>query len=256
NQGVGRFTRSDVWEGNISNPISFNKYLYANSNPINFTDPSGRFSIAELSAAESIRNVLAGIQADAGSYLISATLKGGNYGISDFFTDLAWNLFFSLAPNVLNFDALKIGGGGISGGSGINQVGTSLHFAEDTIRVYRVEGGGNTRILVGQSGEIVVQGNNMLFLNFGQRGRAEEFLQQRLGQGFSDTVVKSFEVPKSYVDELRNSAVPERLAKQFPSSPIVVDTTKAPDQYGLRPTQLDQLRNVIIQGSGVQSNRI
>ncbi|ELS31336.1 MULTISPECIES: RHS repeat-associated core domain-containing protein, partial [Pseudanabaena] len=92
NQGVGRFTRSDSYQGNISNPLSLNKYLYANGNPVGFIDPTGKFSIAEFSAAESIRNTLAGIQTNAGGYLISATLNDGDYGLKEFLIDTALNV--------------------------------------------------------------------------------------------------------------------------------------------------------------------
>jgi len=43
-QGVGRFTSQDAWQGNIFEPASLHKYLYANCNPVMFVDPSGEFS--------------------------------------------------------------------------------------------------------------------------------------------------------------------------------------------------------------------
>jgi filamentous hemagglutinin len=77
----------------------------------------------------------------------------------------------------------------------------------------------------------------MLFLNFGSKARAEQFLATRLQQGMPGTRMKSFEVPKSFLDDLRASAVPESMAKQFPGRPLVVDPTKAVDQFGLRREQ-------------------
>jgi RHS repeat-associated protein len=47
NSSNGRFTRRDDYEGNIFDTISLHKYLYANASPINFIDPTGRFSISE-----------------------------------------------------------------------------------------------------------------------------------------------------------------------------------------------------------------
>ncbi|ELS31339.1 MULTISPECIES: RHS repeat-associated core domain-containing protein [Pseudanabaena] len=47
NQAIGRFTRSDTWEGNTNNPLSLNKYLYANGNPLAFVDPSGRTAVLD-----------------------------------------------------------------------------------------------------------------------------------------------------------------------------------------------------------------
>ncbi len=37
----GRFTTRDTWEGNVNQPLSFNKWNYTNSNPVNWVDPSG-----------------------------------------------------------------------------------------------------------------------------------------------------------------------------------------------------------------------
>lgn len=48
NQAVGRFTRSDSFAGSFDSPLSLNKYLYANGNPINFTDPSGLTPLADF----------------------------------------------------------------------------------------------------------------------------------------------------------------------------------------------------------------
>jgi hypothetical protein len=116
--------------------------------------------------------------------------------------------------------------------------------------VYRVEGLPNTRITIGESGQVAVQGDQMLFLNFGDKARAEAFLAQRMGQGMPGAQMKSFEVPSSFLDDLRSAAVPESMAKQFPGRPLVVDPTKAADQFGLRPDQIKSLQDAIIQGSG------
>ena len=50
----GRFNRQDVFEGYRSTPISMHKYLYANANPITFTDPSGFTSMSELAAIQNM----------------------------------------------------------------------------------------------------------------------------------------------------------------------------------------------------------
>ena len=41
NPGTGTFISMDSYAGNISDPVSLHKYLYANANPIMYTDPSG-----------------------------------------------------------------------------------------------------------------------------------------------------------------------------------------------------------------------
>lgn len=40
--GLGRFTSRDPFEGVPTRPLSLNKYLYTEGNPVNWTDPSGR----------------------------------------------------------------------------------------------------------------------------------------------------------------------------------------------------------------------
>jgi filamentous hemagglutinin len=106
--------------------------------------------------------------------------------------------------------------------------------------------------LIGEAGEVAIVGDQTLFLNFGSRARAEEFLARRIDQGMPGATVRSFEVPRSFVDELRAIAVPEIQARQFPGRPIIVDVTRAPDQFGLRAKQIEALRRAIIQGTGQQ----
>jgi RHS repeat-associated protein len=87
--GVGRFTRRDVYEGNIENPASLHKYLYTAGNPVNATDPTGLYTLAEAQAATAIANTLAGIQVEVGLYMLDATLRGGDYELQDFLSSLA-----------------------------------------------------------------------------------------------------------------------------------------------------------------------
>ncbi|WP_245929290.1 RHS repeat-associated core domain-containing protein [Agarilytica rhodophyticola] len=57
-QGVGRFTQMDTWMGNNQDPITLHKYLYANAEPANLIDPSGKFSIGSLGVASNIQAIL------------------------------------------------------------------------------------------------------------------------------------------------------------------------------------------------------
>lgn len=122
-----------------------------------------------------------------------------------------------------------------------------------SVTVYRVEAPvrGNMRVIIGESGEVAIVGkNNRLFLNFGSKARAEEFLAKRLAQGSTGTQIKSFKVKRGFLEEIRRLAVPEHLSKQYPNRPIVVDISKAPDQYGLNPQLIQDLEMFIIQGTG------
>src|SRR5207249_1215694 len=107
----------------------------------------------------------------------------------------------SLVTLALTF-ALLHGAGTAAEGS---QTLTRLLHGEQaaaTIRVYRVEGLPNARIIISEGGVVVVEGEQMLFLNFGSRARAEEFLARRLAQAMPGATVRSFEVPRSFLNDL------------------------------------------------------
>ncbi len=59
---IGRFTQMDTWMGNSSDPVTLHKYLYANANPVMFTDPTGNFGLSEVSVVNNIVGVLANMQ--------------------------------------------------------------------------------------------------------------------------------------------------------------------------------------------------
>lgn len=58
NPSTGTFISMDSYQGSIYDPVTLHKYLYANANPVMYTDPSGYFSIAECSIATSIQSTL------------------------------------------------------------------------------------------------------------------------------------------------------------------------------------------------------
>ena len=47
---TARFLSADPWHGDPSNPISLNRYVYANADPVNMHDPSGLFTESEQMA--------------------------------------------------------------------------------------------------------------------------------------------------------------------------------------------------------------
>ena len=60
-QSNGRFVSQDPFEGNNEDPISLHRYLYANNDPINMTDPGGEdpnFSLCGLSVSLGINTSL------------------------------------------------------------------------------------------------------------------------------------------------------------------------------------------------------
>uniref|UniRef100_UPI00404AA4EF RHS repeat-associated core domain-containing protein n=1 Tax=Gallaecimonas sp. GXIMD4217 TaxID=3131927 RepID=UPI00404AA4EF len=56
-QASGRFTQQDRWMGNETSPITLQKYLYANTDPVNNTDPTGRFAMSIGGLMSGVRGV-------------------------------------------------------------------------------------------------------------------------------------------------------------------------------------------------------
>ena len=59
---IGRFSQMDTWAGNTGSPITLNKYLYGNADSVNFTDPTGLYSLGSISAGQTARAELASLQ--------------------------------------------------------------------------------------------------------------------------------------------------------------------------------------------------
>jgi RHS repeat-associated protein len=62
NPNTGRFLSRDPLDGYIGEPATLHKYLYANGDPVNLTDPSGRDATVEfvlVVATITVANVLA-----------------------------------------------------------------------------------------------------------------------------------------------------------------------------------------------------
>lgn len=69
---VGRFGSMDPFAGSTGDPISLHKYLYAAGSPADRVDPTGLFSTAELSIANSIRGIITEIQIDVGITVLTS----------------------------------------------------------------------------------------------------------------------------------------------------------------------------------------
>ncbi len=83
-QGIGRFTQQDTWIGNNSAPVTLNKYLYANSDPVNGIDPSGNMTMMGQLATLGGVAILGSIaQANYSSSLFSLANTGSNGILTD-----------------------------------------------------------------------------------------------------------------------------------------------------------------------------
>ena len=96
---TGRFTRRDTYEGQITEPLTLHKYLYAHSNPVSGTDPSGLYTTVETSAANSIRNFLTEVYIDGTSKFINSLLSGEDPA-SETLTDIGFSLILPVVGMV------------------------------------------------------------------------------------------------------------------------------------------------------------
>jgi RHS repeat-associated protein len=64
---VGTWTQPDPATGQVQKPLTLNRYLYANSNPVNTVDPTGRYS-------ETDGDVIGSLVLVAGELLLAGTL--------------------------------------------------------------------------------------------------------------------------------------------------------------------------------------
>ncbi|WP_374983333.1 putative T7SS-secreted protein [Streptomyces fradiae] len=111
------------------------------------------------------------------------------------------------------------------------------------------------RVHVDEHGNVTITGDNQLYVNMS--GDIRHTVEFR-GEGGQ---IVSFEVPKAFVDEIRQNAVPQKqpddlgftkqewkqLKKFYPE---ISDPTMGPDLYGLPGEVIDKMRKVIIPGSG------
>jgi hypothetical protein len=196
---------------------------------------------------------------------VSLGLKPTGEGLGAFFGGLSVAGNDNLSLGIQYQGALDAGGASPSVPAALLMTGApGLKFGPaaegKTVTVFRVEGAGNQRLFIDADGNVAIPevlankgrgAERNLYLNFGDGARAQEFLQQRLQQ-FPDNTIKTFQVPKSFADELRATAVKEVDRPFNPSSPVIADPTKAANQYGLSQQQIQQLRNAIIPGTGLQ----
>lgn len=143
---------------------------------------------------------------------------------------------------------------GLSALPGVGKVGRlvvrEVRTARGSVVVYRVEGVPNTRVVISSDRDVTLRGRNMLFLNFGQRQRAEDFLRTRIEQGMDGACIKQFRVRKEALEDLRATAVDEEGGDMNPGAPLRVDVSKAADQFGLRRWHIRDLQEQVVPRSG------
>jgi len=171
---------------------------------------------------------------------------------------------------------LELTGTGKAIGSGINLIApatkkiltNSIIHADDItsrlrdlynreVTIYRVEGTPNQRLIINDMGDVFITGDTTLYLNFGSKKRAIEYLQQKIDQNLPNAEIKSFVIPREYRKQIQDLAVAEkdiRVKDPDRVRPVIADPTKAKHQYGLRASQIEELKYKIKQGSGKNGN--
>jgi RHS repeat-associated protein len=173
----------------------------------------------------------------------------------DHFAD---NLIRNAAAGSIQFTASAgmfvtgAGGGGLAGGAGGSSDDLArAGAAKRAATVFRVQGGvlpnaSKVRFVLDDAGKIAIQGDDMLFINVNQQSRALEFLAKR-GEGAN---LCQFQIKPEFLDKLRRLAVDQRVGRQFPGRPQLVDPTRSPDQFGIPSSMFDELLENIIPGTG------
>ena len=95
---TGTFTTMDTYGGSLSDPMSLHKYLFANANPVMYTDPSGHFSLAEMDAAMAIDIMLDSSYISGFLYIVDAQITDPNlehHDILGYFGAVGFGFIFS-----------------------------------------------------------------------------------------------------------------------------------------------------------------
>jgi len=79
----GRFLSRDTYDGTSDSPLSQNHYMYTHGNPVNYTDPSGHYTMVDTIGAISIRGTFNGIRSKTLPFTLDAVGKMITKGILD-----------------------------------------------------------------------------------------------------------------------------------------------------------------------------
>ena len=102
------------------------------------------------------------------------------------------------------------------------------------------------RIGIGEEGEMIVNGRQMLHVTFDEAEHTAYFLAKR----GPEAEIISFQVETEFVDQVRAAAVPQAQARAFPGSPQIDDPTVTTGAYGLPKEWIDKMINASVKGSG------
>jgi RHS repeat-associated protein len=98
---TGTFISRDPFSGSIADPASLHKYLYANANPVTYTDPTGMYSLAEINTTFALQNILMRSYMDGLFNFLMAYARGETDPgtlLNEFFNGFAGGLLFGGLP--------------------------------------------------------------------------------------------------------------------------------------------------------------
>ena len=90
---TGTFTTMDTYGGSLSDPMSLHKYLFANSNPVMYSDPSGHFSLNDMVVAMGISAILSAADSAITYWIANKDSDTEKYGSTIF----GWNVVTAAA---------------------------------------------------------------------------------------------------------------------------------------------------------------
>lgn len=109
---TGSFASMDTYAGRLSDPISLHKYMFANSNPVKYCDPSGHVSMLDMTMAIGAQAI---IGAEINGILYVMNLNCGDepqpYDDTEFFIELAvrmcqgaiWGTIFAILGVIASY---------------------------------------------------------------------------------------------------------------------------------------------------------
>jgi len=259
---LGRFVQADTVIANANDPASYDRYAYAGNNPISNSDPTGHafrtvgpcpwcdrdwFNYSSLNSQQKLRIT---VVASIGCLFIGCHVDINRSAVSGpttqewnkFTASLAFTPIAGIGADMVLDDTSEAAESALENATG--------DIGKGTVKVYRVEGTANTRLNISDSGDVSIIGDKELYLNFGDEQRALDFYQRRLDQGMQDVSLQSFEVDSDFLDQVRQSAVPQSVGKLFPEQPQAVDVTVANDQFGFPSNWFSIIENHMMPGSG------
>ncbi|WP_394974040.1 DUF6443 domain-containing protein [uncultured Croceitalea sp.] len=130
---------------------------------------------------------------------------------------------------------------------------TKLFQSKSTTKVFRVQGGdlpnaSKNRFIFDSNGNLSIQGDEMLFVNFNDEARAIQFL----GKRGNNAELISFDINSDFAKTIKKDAIPQRLGRLNPTKPQQVDQTISNSSFGIPNNYFDDLLKSIVNKNNIK----